>query len=127
MSLLTICFIIFVLTIIGYCSGKYSLAVFALTSMMLMMLTGVFCAKLHITGLAFNRQVNSFVMNILLVCTILNAVLTAKERVSGVVLAEYLGVLILMYVISMLIVVGIPSRTTRRGIGVCVIFRCCCS
>ncbi|OON85683.1 hypothetical protein BXO88_11390 [Oribacterium sp. C9] len=40
MSLLTICFIIFVLTIIGYCSGKYSLAVFALTSMMLMMLTG---------------------------------------------------------------------------------------
>ena len=71
--------------------------------MMLMMLTGVFCAKLHITGPAFNRQVNSFVMNILLVCTILNAVLTAKERVSGVVLAEYLGVLILMYVISMLI------------------------
>lgn len=40
MNALTICFIIFILTIIGYCSGKYSLAVFALTSMMAMTLTG---------------------------------------------------------------------------------------
>lgn len=36
MSPLAVCFLIFVLTIIGYCSGKYSLAIFALASMMAM-------------------------------------------------------------------------------------------
>ena len=41
MSQLTICFIIFILTIIGYCSGLYSLASIALTSMMCLTLTGV--------------------------------------------------------------------------------------
>ena len=40
MSQLTICFIIFILTIIGYCSGLYSLASIALTSMMCLTLTG---------------------------------------------------------------------------------------
>ena len=40
MSPLAICFLIFILTIIGYCSGKYSLAVFALASLMAMTLTG---------------------------------------------------------------------------------------
>lgn len=40
MSPLAICFLIFILTIVGYCSGKYSLAVFALASMMAMTLTG---------------------------------------------------------------------------------------
>lgn len=45
MSPLVICFIIFVLTVIGYCSGKYSLASIALMSMMLMTLTGCMDAK----------------------------------------------------------------------------------
>ena len=45
MSQLTICFIIFILTIIGYCSGFYSLASIALTSMMCLTLTGCLEAK----------------------------------------------------------------------------------
>lgn len=45
MSQLTICFIIFILTIIGYCSGLYSLASIALTSMMCLTLTGCLGAK----------------------------------------------------------------------------------
>jgi len=45
MSQLTICFIIFLLTIAGYCSGLYSLATIALTSMMTLTLTGCLEAK----------------------------------------------------------------------------------
>lgn len=45
MSQLTICFIIFILTIISYCSGLYSLASIALTSMMCLTLTGCLGAK----------------------------------------------------------------------------------
>ncbi len=40
MSQLTICLIIFALTVIGYCSGKFSLATFAITSLILFVLTG---------------------------------------------------------------------------------------
>ncbi len=45
MSHLTICLIIFALTIIGYCSGKYSLATIAITSLMTLTLTGCLEAK----------------------------------------------------------------------------------
>lgn len=40
MSQLTICLIIFVLTVVGYCTGIYSLATISLTSMMALTLTG---------------------------------------------------------------------------------------
>lgn len=40
MSSLTICLIIFVLTIIGYCSGKISIATVSLTSLMALSITG---------------------------------------------------------------------------------------
>ncbi|MCD8011535.1 MAG: anion permease [Lachnospiraceae bacterium] len=40
MSQLTICLIIFALTVVGYCSGLYSLATISLTSMMALTLTG---------------------------------------------------------------------------------------
>ncbi|MBQ1490662.1 MAG: hypothetical protein IIZ39_01775 [Blautia sp.] len=42
---LIICLIIFVLTVIGYCSGLYSLATIAITSMMALVLTGCLEAK----------------------------------------------------------------------------------
>lgn len=45
MSQLTICLIIFALTIIGYCSGKYSLATIAITSLMTLTLTGCLPVK----------------------------------------------------------------------------------
>lgn len=45
MSQLTICLIIFAVTIIGYCSGAYSLATIAITSLMAFTLTGCLTAK----------------------------------------------------------------------------------
>ena len=45
MSQLTICLIIFALTVAGYCSGAYSLATISLTSMMALTLTGCLEAK----------------------------------------------------------------------------------
>jgi len=45
MSQLTICLIIFALTVVGYCSGAYSLATVSLTSMMALVLTGCMEAK----------------------------------------------------------------------------------
>jgi di/tricarboxylate transporter len=45
MSQLTICLIIFVLTVIGYCSGLYSLTTISLTSMMALTLTGCLDVK----------------------------------------------------------------------------------
>lgn len=45
MSQLTICLIIFGLTIVGYCSGLYSLATISLTSMMTLSLTGCLDVK----------------------------------------------------------------------------------
>ena len=50
MSQLTICLIIFAVTIIGYCSGAYSLATIAITSLMAFTLTGCLTA---ITALSF--------------------------------------------------------------------------
>ena len=45
MSQLTICLIIFAVTIIGYCSGKLSLATFAISSLTALSLTGCLDAK----------------------------------------------------------------------------------
>ncbi len=45
MSQLTICLIIFVITVIGYCRGKYSLATISLTSLMALAFTGCLDAK----------------------------------------------------------------------------------
>lgn len=45
MSQLAICLLIFVLTVAGYCSGLYSLATIAMTSLMALTLTGCLSAK----------------------------------------------------------------------------------
>jgi di/tricarboxylate transporter len=45
MSQLTICLIIFTVTVIGYCSGKYSLATISLTALTFLTLTGCLGAK----------------------------------------------------------------------------------
>ena len=44
MSQLTICLIIFALTVIGFCSGKYSLATISITSLMALAVTGCLSA-----------------------------------------------------------------------------------
>lgn len=71
--------------------------------MVTLMLTGFFCTKIGLTGPEFNRRVNPVVINVFLVATILDAVIGATERVSGAVLAEYFGLHVLMFVISMLV------------------------
>ena len=55
MSQLTICLIIFAITVVGYCSGKYCLATISLTSLMALIMTGFLEAK---EGLAYFANSN---------------------------------------------------------------------
>lgn len=93
--------------------------------MVILMLVGFLCTRLHITGQGFNKYANSVVINVFLPATILNAVVAAQERVSGAVLAEYLGLMVLVFVLSML-VAGItvrllPVPKESRGVLWCLI------
>lgn len=81
--------------------------------LVLLMLTGYGCAKLGLTGPEFNRLATPVVLNVLLVATILNSVISAEEVVSGVVLLEYLGVMFAMFILSMLVAWG-AARLLRR-------------
>ena len=92
--------------------------------MVTLMLTGFFCTKIGLTGPEFNRRVNPVVINVFLVATILDAVIGATERVSGAVLAEYFGLHVLMFVISMLVaeaavrIIRVPKES--RGVLWCL-------
>ena len=81
--------------------------------LVLLMLAGYGCAKLGLTGPEFNRRVTPVVLNILLVATILNSVISAEEVVSGVVLLEYLGLMFATFFISM-VIAWIAARLLRR-------------
>ena len=82
--------------------------------LVLLMLTGYVSARLGLTGPEFNQKATPVVMNVLLVATILNSVISAEEVVSGVVLLEYLAVMFAMFVLSML-VAWVAARLLRRG------------
>ena len=92
--------------------------------MVTLMLTGFFCTKIGLTGPEFNRRVNPVVINVFLVATILNAVIGADERVSGAVLAEYFGLHVLMFIVSMLVaeaavrLIRVPKES--RGVLWCL-------
>ena len=92
--------------------------------MVILMLVGFLCTRLGITGPEFNKRANPVVINVFLLATILNAVIGAQERVSGVVLAEYFGVMVLMFVLSMLVaelaVHVIPMPRENRGVLWCL-------
>ena len=92
--------------------------------MVILMLVGFLCTKLHITGPEFNRYANPVVINVFLLATILNAVVGATERVSGVVLAQYFGVMVLMFLVSMVVaevtVRIIPMPESDRGVLWCL-------
>ena len=92
--------------------------------MVILMLVGFLCTRLGITGPEFNKRANPVVINVFLLATILNAVIGAQERVSGVVLAEYFGVMVLMFVLSMLVaevaVHVIPMPKENRGVLWCL-------
>ena len=92
--------------------------------MVILMLVGFLCTKLRVTGPEFNRYANPVVINVFLLATILNAVVGATERVSGLVLAEYFGTMVAMFVVSMLVaevtVRVIPMPAENRGVLWCL-------
>ena len=57
MSQLTICLIIFAVMVIGFCSGKYSLATVSIVSMMALILTGCMDAKEGLSYFSNNNVV----------------------------------------------------------------------
>ena len=57
MNSLTICLIIFVLMVIGFCSGKYSLATISLVSMMALVMTKCMDAKEALTYFSNNNVI----------------------------------------------------------------------
>ena len=50
--------------------------------LVLLMLTGYGCAKIGLTGPAFNQKVTPVVLNVLLVATILNSAVSAETVAS---------------------------------------------
>ena len=81
--------------------------------LVLLMLTGFACAKLGLTGPVFNQKVTPVVLNVLLVATILNSVISAENVVSGVILLEYLAAFFAMFFISLL-VAWLAARLLRH-------------
>ena len=92
--------------------------------MVVLMLIGFLGTRIGITGPGFNKYANPVVINVYLLATILNAVIGATERVSGAVLAQYFGVMVLMFVISMIVaeitVRIIPMPKENRGVLWCL-------
>ena len=62
MSPLTICLIIFALMVIGFCSGKYSLATISLVSMMALVLTGWCGIARLVRGQILSIKTNEYVL-----------------------------------------------------------------
>ena len=81
--------------------------------LVLLMLVGYACAAIGLTSPEFNKKVTPVVLNVLLVATILNSVISAEELVSGMVLLEYLGAFVAMFVVSM-VVAWLCARLLRR-------------
>ena len=82
--------------------------------LVLLMLTGYGCARIGLTGPAFNQKVTPVVLNVLLVATILNSVISAETVADGVVLLEYLAAFFAMFGISLL-VAWLFARLLRRN------------
>ena len=81
--------------------------------LVLLMLIGFCCAKLGLTNAAFNQKVTPVVMNVLLVATILNSVVSAETVAGGIVLLEYFAAFAAMFFISFLVAWGF-ARLLRR-------------
>ncbi len=119
MSQLTICLIIFALTVAGYCSGAYSLATISLTSMMALTLTGCLEAKEAIGYFA-----NTNVIMIAGMCVVAAGFnrtrfcTTVADRISGIangslhkMMLGYvvIGVLLSQFIQSPVVVFGIVA------------------
>lgn len=82
--------------------------------LVLLMLVGYLCAKLHITGPEFNQRVNPTVINVLLPTTIINSVINVETTLSGAVILEYIGVMTLMLLI-LLVISFLTPKLMRMG------------
>lgn len=82
--------------------------------LVLLMLVGYLCAKLHITGSEFNQRVNPIVINVLLPTTIINSVINVETTLSGAVILEYIGVMTLMLLI-LLVISFLTPKLMRVG------------
>lgn len=91
-----------------------------MASLVLLMLVGFVCAKLHVTGPEFNARVNPVVMNVLLVATVLNSALSAQSAPSGAVLLQYVGGSTAMLLLCAAISWCLPAllRVRREDAGV---------
>lgn len=81
--------------------------------LVLLMLVGYGCAKLGLTSAAFNQKVTPVVMNVLLVATIMNSVISAENVAGGVLLLQYLAAFAASFFISLLVAWGF-ARLLRR-------------
>ena len=92
--------------------------------MVVLMLIGFLGTRLGITGPGFNKYANPVVINVFLLATILNSVIGTTDRVSGAVLAQYFGVMVLIFVIAMLLaevtVRLLPVPEKARGVLWCL-------
>ena len=95
-----------------------------MTVMVVLMLIGFLGTRLGITGPGFNKYANPVVINVFLLATILNSVIGTTDRVSGAVLAQYFGVMVLIFVIAMLLaevtVRLLPVPEKARGVLWCL-------
>lgn len=82
--------------------------------LVLLMLVGYLCAKLHITGPEFNQRVNPIVINVLLPTTIINSVINVETTLSGAIILEYIGVMTLMLLI-LLVISFLTPKLMRAG------------
>lgn len=83
--------------------------------LVLLMLVGYLCAKLHITGPEFNKRVNPIVINVLLTATILNSAINVETTLSGTVILEYIGIATLMMFIMLAVSWFVPKLMRVRG------------
>ncbi len=149
MDQMTICLIIFALTIVGYCSGKYSLATIALTSMTALTLTGcmtaadalsyfgnstvIMIAGMSVVAAGFNRT--SFCMTLANKISSISKGSLAKMMlgymVIGMLLSQFIQspVVVFGIVAPMLAAsaesMGVKSSKVMLPLGMVTSFTCC--
>lgn len=149
MSQLTICLLIFVLTIVGYCSGVRSLATVAITSLMALCFTGCLDAKTAIGFFANNNVI--MVASMCVVAAGFNrtkACTTIAGKISGIAKGSprkmmfgyvCIGVLLSQFIQSPVVVFGIvaplclasteemglKASKTMFPLGISTVVTCC--
>jgi predicted permease len=83
--------------------------------LVLLMLVGFVCAKLKVTGPAFNKAASPVVMNVLLVATILNSVMGTELTLSFGGLMRIVGLMFVLTVVSGAVGAVVPKLFGIKG------------